>query len=218
MISRMSNRQVATPADYMTGKAHPTAFTAADLDAEKMVPLTYGIEALSLPPLCVLHEVEEDERVVGRDYCDVAPRERRPISPGDPLESNRVDIAVFVRNEMPVSAPGFVSLSCLDNEQRKYDEQRRIRVVDYKESDTRGNYVDPLLDLPKDWWDEYLYGDDGHRRRPVRRRVRRRQGFGAAGGRGGARRCQFAAAGAAASAGIWAMTFCTSAAGTSAIP
>lgn len=232
MIFRMSNKQVATPADYMTGKAHPTAFTAADLDVEKMIRLAHDIETSSLPPLCVLHVVEEDEPVVGREYFDVAPRERlldtpaaiarivksskyerrmvvsaersydpqdkpltyhwvvlrgdagrisitpanaagsvaeikvayherRPISPGGPLESNRVDIGVFVRNGTHVSAPAFVSLSYLDNEKREYDEQHRIRVVDYTASDARGNYVDPLLDLPKEWRDEYRYGDDG---------------------------------------------------------
>lgn len=42
----------------------------------KMVRLAHGIESTSLPPLCILHLVEEDEAVVGRDYFDVAPRER----------------------------------------------------------------------------------------------------------------------------------------------
>lgn len=252
MIFRMSNKQVGTPADYLTGKAHPTAFSAADLDMEKMVRLAHGMEASSLPPICILHVAEEDEPVVGRDYFDVAARERlldtpaaiarivkssayerrmvvsaersrdphdkpltfhwavlrgdegrisitpmnaagsvaeikvayherRPVRPGSQLESNRVDIGVFAHNGTHVSAPAFVSLSYLDNEKREYDERHHIRVVDYTAADTRGNYVDPLLDLPKDWRDEYRYGDDGRLLGWTRIRGERREEFTAEG-------------------------------------
>lgn len=99
------------------------------------------------------------------------------MRPGSPLESNRVDIGVFVHNGTHVSALAFVSFSYLDNEKREYDEQHRIRVVDYTAADTRGNYVDPLLDLPKDWRDEYRYGDDGRPLGWTRIRGERREEF-----------------------------------------
>jgi len=87
--------------------------------------------------------------------------ERRPIALGSKIESSRVDIGVFVHNGQYYSAPGFVCLYHLDNEKRIYDDQHRIQVVDYSDQSVKGNYVDPLLDLPKDWRDEYHYADDG---------------------------------------------------------
>ncbi len=232
MIFRMSNKAVAEPADYLTGKAHPTVFDGGQLNVAKMVTLAHEIHPESLPPLVQLRVIEEDEGVVGRDYFDMAPRERmfdtpsaiarvvkssryerrmvvsaeashdprgkpltfhwvvlrgdaerisiekrneagsvvelvvpyherRPATPGADLESNRVDIGAFVQNGDYYSAPAFVSFFYLDNEKRVYDEQNRIRTIDYTDPAVAGNYVDPLLDFPKDWRDEYHYADDG---------------------------------------------------------
>jgi len=86
---------------------------------------------------------------------------RRPVSPGSNLESNRVDIGVFVSNGDYYSPPSFISFYYLDNEFREYDEQQRIKSIDYTDPAVRGNYVDPLLDSQKDWRDEYRYGADG---------------------------------------------------------
>ncbi len=87
--------------------------------------------------------------------------ERRPISPGSKMESNRVDIGVFVHNGEYYSAPGFVTFYYLDNETRVYDEKKRIQSVTYTDREAGGNYVDPTIDLPKDWRDEYRYDNDG---------------------------------------------------------
>ncbi len=76
MIFRMSNKTVAKPEDYLTGKAHPTAFEGSQVDAEKMVSMAHGITSDALPPLVRIKVVEEDQPVVGRDYFDVGPRER----------------------------------------------------------------------------------------------------------------------------------------------
>jgi hypothetical protein len=232
MIFRTSNRVVAKPEDYLTGKAHPTAFEGSQVDAEKMVTLAHGITTETLPPMVQIKVLEEDLGAPGRDYFDVAPRERlfdtpcavarivkstkyerrmvlsaegskdlrgkplkyhwvvlrgdeskihirtlnaegsraellvgyherRPIAPGSPRESNRVDIGVFVHNGVYFSAPAFVSLYTLDNEKRVYDPQHRIQMVDYADPAVRDNYVDPLLDFRKDWRDEYHYAGDG---------------------------------------------------------
>ncbi len=87
--------------------------------------------------------------------------ERRPIAKGSSMESNRVDIGVFAHNGDYYSAPAFISFFYLDNEKRVYDGDHRIVSVDYVDPSVRGNYVDPALDTPKDWRDEYRYGDDG---------------------------------------------------------
>ncbi|MBI1831761.1 MAG: hypothetical protein HYR84_09960, partial [Planctomycetes bacterium] len=51
----------------------------------------------------------------------VAWHDRRPVSPGSPLESNRVDIGLFVHNGTYYSAPGFVTICTLDREARRYN-------------------------------------------------------------------------------------------------
>jgi hypothetical protein len=252
MIFRTSNRPVAKPEDYLTGKAHPTAFEGSQVDAEKMVTLAHDIKPEVLPPMVQLKVLEEDVGVVGRDYFDVGPRERlfdtpcaiarivkstkyehrmvvsaegskdirkapltyhwavlrgdetririkklnaegskvelivpyherRPIAPGNERESNRVDIGVFVHNGTYYSAPAFISLYTLDNEKRVYDEKHRIRSVDYDDPAVRDNYVDPMLDLHKDWRDEYHYADDGNLLGWTRIRGERREEFTAAG-------------------------------------
>jgi hypothetical protein len=87
--------------------------------------------------------------------------ERAPI-PGMPdVESNRVDVGVFVHNGEYYSAPGFISLLYPTREKRVYDEQHRIRIVDYEHVSVRRKYSDPRLDLRKDWRDVYHYDDDG---------------------------------------------------------
>jgi hypothetical protein len=232
MIFRSSNRMVAKPEDYLTGKAHPSAFEGSQLDPEKMVRLAHDIQGDALPPLVQLKILEEDEPVLGRDYFDVGPREhlldtpcaiarvvkstkyrrrmvlsaegskdlrgkpltyhwavlrgdeklirikklnpegskvellvlyhpRRPVAAGAELESNRVDIGAFVHNGVYYSAPAFICFYSLDNEKRVYDEKFHIKLVDYTDPAVRDNYVDPMLDFPKDWRDEYRYDDDG---------------------------------------------------------
>lgn len=57
--------------------------------------------------------------------------ERRPILPGSAMESNRVDIGVFVHNGKYYSAPGFVTFLFPDDEARTYDENSRVIEVGY---------------------------------------------------------------------------------------
>ena len=107
--------------------------------------------------------------------------ERRPIAPGAAMESNRVDIGVFVHNGDYFSPPAFICLFYLDNEKRVYDNQQRIRTVDYTDPSVRGNYVDPMLDFPKDWRDDYRYGEDGELLGWTRTRGTKREEFTAEG-------------------------------------
>lgn len=92
-----------------------------------------------------------------RAELHISYHERRPVSPGSELESNRVDIGVFAHNGQHDSPPAFLSFHYLDNERRVYDDRGRIQSVDYATE----NYTDPLLDFRKDWRDEYHYTPDG---------------------------------------------------------
>lgn len=234
MIFRRSNKMLEKPADYLTGRAHPTVFEGKQINEEKMVRLAHRMTLDSLPPMVQLQVVEEDEAVLGRDYFDVTSRERlfdtpcaiarvvkstrhtrrmvvsaegskdldgkpltyhwallrgdpervrinklndagskaellvsyhprRPIAPGAKMESNRVDIGCFVHNGQYYSAPAFICFHYLNNEKRVYDDEQRIRVVDYTDPDYKDNYVDPLLDYRKNWRDEYHYDSQGNR-------------------------------------------------------
>ena len=86
---------------------------------------------------------------------------RRPVLPGSPMDSCRVDIGAFAHNGKYYSAPAFVTFCFLDNETRVYDETKRIRILDYTDPETRSNYVDPQLDYGKSWRDEYHYDAQG---------------------------------------------------------
>jgi alpha/beta hydrolase family protein len=87
---------------------------------------------------------------------------RAPIAPGNPIESNRVDIGAFVHNGAHYSAPAFVTFYYLDNEKREYDKEHRIQVVDYADPEVSKNYVDPVIDIRKDWRDEYHHDESGN--------------------------------------------------------
>jgi len=68
--------------------------------------------------------------------------DRRPIAPGSPLESNRVDIGVFVNNGTYNSAPGFVTFYSMDNEARTYDDKGRVLEIGYGMGETRLTVTD----------------------------------------------------------------------------
>jgi hypothetical protein len=91
-----------------------------------------------------------------RVELSVAWHDRRPVEPGSPLETNRVDIGCFVGNGTNWSCPAFITFYCPDNEQRVYDADGRLQSITYN-----GNYADPLIVLGKDWRDEYHYDANG---------------------------------------------------------
>jgi hypothetical protein len=86
---------------------------------------------------------------------------QHPILPGSSLNSNRIEIGAFVHNGHHYSAPAFVTYFSLNNEERVYDEVGTIQQVTYRGGTDKGNYVDPMVDAPKSWRDEYRYNDQG---------------------------------------------------------
>ena len=75
------------------------------------------------------------------------------------METNRVDIGVFADNGQTLSLPAFVSSFTLANEDRTYVDGR-IQTVDYGSPGISDRYVDPIIDIPKRWRDEYRYSAD----------------------------------------------------------
>jgi tetratricopeptide (TPR) repeat protein len=111
----------------------------------------------------------------------VAYFERRPIQPGAKMESNRVDVGVFVHNGKYYSAPAFVTFFSLDNQKRTYGEGQRLVSVDYADKEVGNNYVDPLVDMKKDWRDVYHYDTQGRLTGWTRHRGDKTEEFTAAG-------------------------------------
>jgi hypothetical protein len=208
MILRRSNRHLANPKEYRTGKAHPSVFEGTWVDALKMVQLAHAINLSDIPPMVQLKVVEEESPILGRDFFEpgasekladtpaviarfwrgqertrrlvvsaedsydlnkrpltyewvllrgdparvtikplnkkgskaeivVAYHERRPIAPGSAMESNRVDIGVFVDNGAYPSAPGFITFFSFDSEARTYDRAGHIREIGYGMGEVR---------------------------------------------------------------------------------
>ena len=75
------------------------------------------------------------------------------------VQSSRVDIALVADDGLFFSPPAFFTCFFLNNEVRRYSEDRRIISVDYAAA--AENYVDPQISLRKDWRDLYSYNADG---------------------------------------------------------
>lgn len=153
-----------------------SASNSKDLDGK---PLTYHWVLLRGDPDRV--KITRLDKTGSKAELLVSYHQRRPIAPGSKIESNRVDIGVFVHNGQYYSAPGFVCFCYLDNEKRIYDDEQRIQVVDYTDPAVKDNYVDPLIDFRKDWRDEYHYDEQGELLGWTRIRDDQRQEFTAQG-------------------------------------
>ena len=99
-----------------------------------------------------------------RAEITVAWHPRRKVAIESDLESNRVDIGVFAHNGETWSAPAFVTWYFLDNEDREYDADGRLKSVAYHGGTDPGNYTDPMIQTPKTWTDTYHYTPEG---RPI---------------------------------------------------
>lgn len=104
MILRMSNNHLATPEEYLTGKAHPTVFEGKWVDDLKMVQLAHDIQVDTIPPMAQVKVVEEDKFAPGKDYLDRASENLADT----PVVVARVWRAYAARRRMVVSAqPSF---------------------------------------------------------------------------------------------------------------
>ena len=99
---------------------------------------------------------EDDGRVVDVEIDYQGPVFGTPFG----VQSSRVDIALVADDGLYFSPAAFFSCFFLNNEVRRYSEDRRILSVDYAAA--AENYVDPQVSLRKDWCDLYTYDADGH--------------------------------------------------------
>lgn len=82
--------------------------------------------------------------------------------PGDPaLNSQRVEVAVFVDNGAWISAPAFVSVAFPPRQHRIYGPEGRLDMVDYDALSRQDVYADPLLWPLREWRDVALHDRQG---------------------------------------------------------
>lgn len=133
-----------------------SAEPSRDLTGSK---LDYHWVVLRGDPDAIQIEPQNPEGSVAEIHVDY--HRRRPVRDGAKLESNRVDIGLFVSNGTYDSAPAFLSFTWPDNEERVYDGQQRIVEVTYSDPARGGNYVDPVIITPCAWTDKYHYDEQG---------------------------------------------------------
>ena len=94
-LLRRSHRRVETPEDYLTCKAHPTAYNILDLDTNRLNAAAAKLTPEELPPVALLRMVNTKIDPVpfftpGKDYPDVQP---------EPLYLTPCAIAIVLRAE-----------------------------------------------------------------------------------------------------------------------
>jgi len=105
-----------------------TVSAEASVDINKR-PLTFHWVVLRGDPAEIKITPANEARSVAEIAVPYHPR--RPIAKGSAMESNRVDIGVFVHNGKYYSAPGFVTFFYIDSEARSYDANHRLLEIGY---------------------------------------------------------------------------------------
>jgi hypothetical protein len=109
MILRSSNKHLASPKEYLTGKAHPTVFEGSWVDPLKMARAAHAILPGDVPPMIQLKVVEEDRPVNGRDFFEPAGLTERLAD--TPAAVARVWRGKGYRRRLVVSAEGSYDLN-----------------------------------------------------------------------------------------------------------
>lgn len=109
--------------------ARRVILSAADSIDINRLPLTYHWVVLRGDPARV--KIQPRDKAGSSAEIIIPYHDRAPIAPGEAMESNRVDIGVFVHNGTHYSPPAFFTSLTLDNEARTYDGEGRLIEVGY---------------------------------------------------------------------------------------
>ena len=93
------------------------------------LPLTYHWVLLQGDPEKV--KIQRRDKSGSSAVITIPYHDRAEFAPGQPLESNRVDIGLVVHNGTHYSPPAFFTSFTLDNEARTYDARGRILEIGY---------------------------------------------------------------------------------------
>ncbi|MFA6290035.1 MAG: hypothetical protein WC661_21835 [Opitutaceae bacterium] len=75
-LMRVTNKQVATPEDYFTGKTHPPVFRGDQLDELKLAQAAHAVTPETILPLALLRVVAEDPLTPGVNAPEGTPSEK----------------------------------------------------------------------------------------------------------------------------------------------
>lgn len=102
-LFRLSNRQVKSPEDYLTGSAHPPVFSEQQLFEERLVRLSSQMQPEAIPPVVQLEVLEENEMTAGQHYFEDAKTAPRKLA-DTPVSICRVLHAGLPEKVMLISA------------------------------------------------------------------------------------------------------------------
>lgn len=80
-IFRQTNKQLKTPGDYLTGKAHPPVFEGAWVDTLAMVKAAHELQIGDIAPLVTLKVLSEDRPKKDQDFFSHLPDEQLGNTP-----------------------------------------------------------------------------------------------------------------------------------------
>jgi hypothetical protein len=107
-IFRRSNKMVQSPEDYFTGKAHPPVFDSTQIDEEKMVNIAHEMTPKKVPPMVLLHVIEETNIEAGKNFFELTgPHPWKlsdtPVSIARILRGNEAEHGMLIGFEKTVS-------------------------------------------------------------------------------------------------------------------
>lgn len=70
MLFRLSQPHIKTPADYLTGTAHPPALLPESLNTPRLVELAHHLTPETIPPWIMLRVISETHPINGKDFFD----------------------------------------------------------------------------------------------------------------------------------------------------
>jgi len=103
-IFRRSNKMIATPEDYFTGKAHPPVFDSAQIDEEKMVRIAHEMTPEKIPPVVIMSILEETQVEAGKNYFELpgaypSQLADTPVSIGRVMRGNAAEHGMLISME-----------------------------------------------------------------------------------------------------------------------
>lgn len=75
MILRRCQKTVLKPDDYLSGRAHPSAFDGSTLDVPRMTAMAHALGTNDVPPIVALRTLDDQPAVPGVDFFDLAASE-----------------------------------------------------------------------------------------------------------------------------------------------
>lgn len=137
-LYRACNTAVKTPADYLTGAAHPNVFDGNKIDTAKMVQTAHDMKKSCVPPVVMIEVVDEDEPPsVASLFPDGKVRSDKFFD--SPCAISRIWYSTSYTKSMTVSAAGSQDLNGLPLTYKWVVLRGDERAISIKTTNARGS-------------------------------------------------------------------------------